>query len=137
MQQKIRAGIIGATGRVGQRFLTLLAEHPYFEVTALMGSGRSAGKRYADAVQGRWKIDVPMPVKFADMVVRDAADVGDNAKLVEVDVQKTPVNECVIEDKTTSSEQSAEKEHHEPAIQKPEGDDNAKDGALHETNTTG
>lgn len=61
----------------------------------------------------------------------------DNAKLVEVDVQKTPVNECVIEDKTTSSEQSAEKEHHEPAIQKPEGDDNAKDGALHETNTTG
>ena len=84
MQQKIRAGIIGATGMVGQRFLTLLAEHPYFEVTALMGSGRSAGKPYAEAVQGRWKIDVPMPEKFADMVVRDAADVAGNAKLVDM-----------------------------------------------------
>ena len=59
MQQKLRAGVIGATGMVGQRFLTLLANHPYFEVTALMGSSWSAGKPYAQAVEGRWKLMCP------------------------------------------------------------------------------
>ena len=84
MQQKLRAGVIGATGMVGQRFLTLLANHPYFEVTALMGSSRSAGKPYAQAVEGRWKLDVPMPEQYRDMMVLDASDVDNNAKLVDM-----------------------------------------------------
>ena len=75
MAQRIRAGIIGATGMVGQRFLTLLENHPYFEVTALAASGRSAGKRYADLMEGRWKLSCPIPAYARDMVVMDAADV--------------------------------------------------------------
>ena len=73
-------GVIGATGMVGQRFLTLLAEHPYFEVTALAASARSAGKTYREAIGERWKLDIPMPEKFADMVVIDAADVEEMKK---------------------------------------------------------
>ena len=54
MNEKLRVGIIGATGMVGQRFITLLADHPWFEITALAASGRSAGHKYEDAVKGRW-----------------------------------------------------------------------------------
>ncbi len=74
-------GVIGATGMVGQRFLTLLAEHPYFEVTALAASARSAGKTYREAVGERWKLDIPMPEKFADMKVIDAANIDEMKKL--------------------------------------------------------
>jgi aspartate-semialdehyde dehydrogenase len=51
--EKLRVGIIGATGMVGQRFITLLENHPYFEITALMASKRSAGKTYREALEGR------------------------------------------------------------------------------------
>ena len=77
-------GVIGATGMVGQRFLTLLAEHPYFEVTALAASTRSAGKTYKEAVGNRWKLDIPMPEKFADMKVIDAANIDEMKKLCNV-----------------------------------------------------
>jgi aspartate-semialdehyde dehydrogenase len=73
--QKKRVGIVGATGMVGQRFLTLLDGHPYFEVVALAASARSAGKTYREAVGSRWKLKTPMPEQFADMVVIDAADI--------------------------------------------------------------
>jgi len=73
---KRNVGVIGATGMVGQRFLTLLHDHPYFQVTALAASGRSAGKSYREAVGDRWKLAVPMPEEFADMTVIDAADVA-------------------------------------------------------------
>ena len=73
--EKCRVGVIGATGMVGQRFLTLLAEHPYFEVVALAASARSAGKTYREAIGTRWKLDIPMPEKFADMTVIDANDI--------------------------------------------------------------
>ena len=53
--EKLKVGIIGATGMVGQRFMLLLAEHPYFEITALVAGPRSAGKTYKEAVAGRWK----------------------------------------------------------------------------------
>ena len=59
---------------VGQRFLTLLENHPYFEVAALAASPRSAGKPYAEAVEGRWKMQVPIPEKFKNMVLHDAND---------------------------------------------------------------
>ena len=71
--EKKRCCVIGATGMVGQRLLTLLDNHPYFEVTALAASARSAGKTYAEALNGRWKLKTPMPAQYADMIVYDAA----------------------------------------------------------------
>ena len=70
--QKMKVGVVGATGMVGQRFLTLLHNHPYFEVAALAASPRSAGKTYAEAVGNRWKMATPMPEEFKDMIVVDA-----------------------------------------------------------------
>ena len=73
--KEFRVGIIGATGMVGQRFALLLAEHPWFKVTALAASSRSAGKTYREAVGARWAFkDQPMPEKFADMVIFDAGE---------------------------------------------------------------
>lgn len=69
-----KAGIIGATGMVGQRFATLLENHPWFEVTALAASPRSAGKTYEEAVGGRWAMSTPMPEKMKDMIILNAAD---------------------------------------------------------------
>ena len=67
--EKMKVGVVGATGMVGQRFLTLLDNHPYFEVVALAASARSAGKIYREAVGERWKMKTEMPAKYADMVV--------------------------------------------------------------------
>ena len=72
---KIRIGILGATGTVGQKLLLLLREHPWFEVTALAASERSAGKRYGEAV--RWLEPEPMPARAASMVVQAAAPLLD------------------------------------------------------------
>ena len=74
MSNKLSCCVVGATGMVGQRFLTLLENHPYFEVTCLAASARSAGKTYREAVGGRWKMTTPMPEKFASMPVVDASD---------------------------------------------------------------
>lgn len=70
--KKFNVGVIGATGMVGQRFLLLLENHPWFNVTALAASSSSAGKKYKDALR-RWHMSAPMPEKYADMVVLDAA----------------------------------------------------------------
>ena len=76
--------IIGATGMVGQRFSLLLANHPWFHVTALAASPASAGKAYRDAVAGRWAMASPIPEKLADMVVLDAEkDIDKIASLVD------------------------------------------------------
>lgn len=75
--EKMKVGVVGATGMVGQRFLTLLENHPYFEVAALAASSRSAGKSYKEAVGDRWKMSVPMPEKFADMIVIDAQNIDE------------------------------------------------------------
>lgn len=72
MMKQYRVGVIGATGMVGQRFLTILANHPWFTVTALAASGRSAGKTYAEAVGSRWAMQDAMPEKYKDMIVLDA-----------------------------------------------------------------
>ena len=72
MNEKLKVGIIGAPGMVGQRFLALLEDHPYFEVVLLAASARSAGKTYAEALGGRWKLADPMPACYADMHVYDA-----------------------------------------------------------------
>ena len=83
--RKYRAAIIGATGMVGQRFSLLLADHPWFEVTALAASPASAGKKYRNAVAGRWAMTSPIPEKFADMVLFDAeADLDKIAGMVDL-----------------------------------------------------
>lgn len=72
--KQYRAGIIGATGMVGQRFATLLENHPWFEVTAIAASPRSAGKTYEEAVGNRWAMDNPMPEKMKNMIVFNAVE---------------------------------------------------------------
>lgn len=83
--KKYKVGVIGATGMVGQRFLRILENHPWFEVTVLAASPRSAGKTYAEALGGRWAFeDAPMPEKYAEMTVLDAeADVQKIAELAD------------------------------------------------------
>ena len=80
--KKYKVAVIGATGMVGQRFLSLLENHPLFEVNCLAASERSAGKKYSDAVKG-WLLPAPMPKKFADMKVLNAADVEKIANSVD------------------------------------------------------
>ena len=80
MKEKLKAGIIGATGMVGQRFITLLENHPYFTVSALAASSRSAGKKYSEAVGDRWKMSSPIPAHIADTVITDAADIDSMAE---------------------------------------------------------
>ena len=75
MSQKLKAGILGGTGMVGQRFIALLENHPWFEVTTVAASPRSAGKRYEDAIGGRWKMDTPMPEAVKDIVVMNVNEV--------------------------------------------------------------
>ncbi len=70
--KQYNVAVIGATGMVGQRFCLLLENHPWFHVKALAASPSSAGKKYRDAVAGRWAMTSPIPEKFADMVVLDA-----------------------------------------------------------------
>ncbi len=70
--KQYNVGIIGATGMVGQRFITLLSDHPWFNIKMLAASGRSAGQKYADAVNGRWAMSTDMPQSVAEMMVYDA-----------------------------------------------------------------
>jgi aspartate-semialdehyde dehydrogenase len=81
--KSFKVGVLGATGMVGQRFITLLDGHPWFKVTLLAASSRSAGQRYADAVAGRWALKQPIPTAAADLVVRDASDVASVADQVD------------------------------------------------------
>ena len=76
MSEKLKVGILGATGMVGQRFVTLLENHPWFEVVKLAASAHSAGKTYEEAVGPRWKMETPMPEYVKGMTVHDVADVA-------------------------------------------------------------
>lgn len=71
MSEKIKVGILGATGMVGQRFVTLLENHPWFELVTLAASAHSAGKTYEEAIGGRWKMETPMPEFVKNMVVKN------------------------------------------------------------------
>ncbi len=83
MEQKLRVGILGATAMVGQRFSSLLENHPWFEVVTLAASPRSAGKTYEEAVGGRWKMDTPMPEAVKKLVVMNVNDVEHVASTVD------------------------------------------------------
>ena len=81
--KKYKVGIIGATGMVGQRFTLLLENHPWFEVTVLAASKRSAGKTYGETVEGRWHMTAPLPEKYKDMVIVDAENLEEVASQVD------------------------------------------------------
>ena len=83
MSEKLKVGILGATGMVGQRFIALLENHPWFEVTCVAASPRSAGKRYEDAVGENWKMDTPMPQAVKDIVVMNVNEVEEVASQVD------------------------------------------------------
>ncbi len=80
---KFKVGIVGATGMVGQRFVSLLADHPWFDIALLSASERSAGKTYGEAVEGRWAMTTPLPDSIAKMTVYDASDIKKAAETVD------------------------------------------------------
>lgn len=80
---RLRVGILGATGFVGQRFITLLENHPFFKVTVLAASGRSAGKTYEEAVRDRWKLTIPMPDSVKKIRVNDVQSIQHISKEVD------------------------------------------------------
>ena len=83
MEKKLRVGILGATGMVGQRFISLLENHPWFEVVTVAASPRSAGKTYEEAVGGRWKMDTPMPEGVKNLIVKNVNEVEEVASTVD------------------------------------------------------
>ena len=82
-KRKLKVGILGATGMVGQRFITLLDNHPWFEVVTVAASPRSAGKTYEEAVGGRWKMDTPMPEAVKKLIVLNVNEVEKVASTVD------------------------------------------------------
>ena len=75
MSEKLKVAVLGATGMVGQRFISILADHPWFEVKTVAASPRSAGKTYEESVGDRWKMDGPMPEAVKNLVIQDVTDV--------------------------------------------------------------
>ena len=107
MEKKLRVGVLGATGMVGQRFITLLANHPWYEIAALAASPRSAGKTYEEAVGGRWKMQTPMPECVKKMVVMNVNEIEKVASEVDfvfsaVDMTKEEIR--AIEDAYAKTE---------------------------------
>jgi len=96
MSNKLKVGIVGGTGMVGQRFVALLENHPWFEVTSIAASANSAGKTYEEAVSGRWKLSTPMPDSIKNVMVKDASKVYEVASDVDfvfcaVDMKKDEI----------------------------------------------
>lgn len=107
MEQKLRVGILGATGMVGQRFISLLENHPWFEVVAVAASPRSAGKSYEEAVGGRWKMTTPMPEtvkKLTVLNVNEVEKVADGVDFVFSAVDMTKDEIRAIEEEYAKTE---------------------------------
>ena len=106
--KNFNVGIIGATGMVGQRFITLLSDHPWFTIKLLAASPRSKGKTYSEAVDGRWKMKTDIPKDIAEMVLYDAtADIDEIASQVDfvfcaVDMKKDEIK--ALEEKYAKAE---------------------------------
>ena len=83
MSEKLKVGILGGTGMVGQRFISLLEDHPWFEVVTIAASERSCGLRYEDAVKGRWKMDKDIPEAVKDIKIMNVKDVKAVAETVD------------------------------------------------------
>jgi aspartate-semialdehyde dehydrogenase len=102
MSQKVSVGVIGATGMVGQNYIRLLSQNPWFEVAHVAASPRSAGKRYKEAVAGRWHMATDIPRAAADLIVEDASDVGraaDRCSVIfsAVDMEKSAVRKLEMD----------------------------------------
>ena len=107
MEKKLRVGILGATGMVGQRFITLLENHPWFEVVCVAASPRSEGKTYEEAVDGRWKMTEPLSDRIKKMVVKNVNNIEEISKEVDfvfsaVDMTKDEIK--VIEEAYAKAE---------------------------------
>ena len=107
MDKKLRVGILGATGMVGQRFIALLENHPWYEVVTVAASPRSAGKTYEEAVGGRWKMTTPMPEGVKNLIVANVNEVEKVAASVDfvfsaVDMSKEEIR--AIEDAYAKTE---------------------------------
>lgn len=107
MNEKLKVGILGGTGMVGQRFISLLENHPWFEVTTIAASPRSAGKTYEEAVGGRWKMDTPMPQAVKNIIVKNVNEVEEVSKEMDfvfsaVDMTKDEIKK--IEEEYAKSE---------------------------------
>ncbi len=107
MEKKLRVGILGATGMVGQRFIALLENHPWYEVVTVAASPRSAGKTYEEAVGGRWKMSTPMPEGVKNLIVANVNEVEKVAASVDfvfsaVDMTKEEIK--AIEDEYAKTE---------------------------------
>ncbi len=107
MDKKLKVGILGATGMVGQRFIALLEDHPWFEVVTVAASPRSAGKTYEEAVGDRWKMTTPMPEAVKNLVVANVNEVEKVAASVDfvfsaVDMTKEEIR--AIEDAYAKTE---------------------------------
>ena len=105
MSEKLKVGILGGTGMVGQRFIALLENHPWFEVTTIAASPRSAGKTYEEAVGDRWKMTTPMPEAVKNIVVMNVNEVEKVASEVDfvfsaVDMTKDEIKK--IEEQSSS-----------------------------------
>ncbi|OHD72015.1 MAG: aspartate-semialdehyde dehydrogenase [Spirochaetes bacterium RBG_13_68_11] len=107
MADRLKVGIVGATGMVGQRFVSLLADHPWFQVTTVAASERSTGKSYAEAVGARWAMPTPVPPAIAKLTVKNAAKVDEIAGSVDfvfcaVDMPKDEIR--ALEDRYAKAE---------------------------------
>jgi len=96
LQEKFKVGIIGGTGYVGQRFITILENHPWFEIKAIAASPKSAGKTFEKAVDGRWKIDMPIPENVKQLIVWSTDDIEEMCKHIDfvfcaVDMKKDEI----------------------------------------------
>lgn len=83
MDKKLRVGILGGTGFVGQRLITLLDNHPYFEIKVIAASGRSEGKSYYEAIKDKWKLNLPIPNSVKDIVIKNINKVEEISKEVD------------------------------------------------------
>ncbi|MBW4844387.1 MAG: aspartate-semialdehyde dehydrogenase [Lachnospiraceae bacterium] len=83
MEKRLRVGVLGATGMVGQRFISLLENHPWYEVVTVAASPRSAGRTYEEAVGGRWKMTTPMPEAVKNLTVMNVNEVESVAASVD------------------------------------------------------
>jgi aspartate-semialdehyde dehydrogenase len=107
MNEKLQVAILGGTGMVGQRFIALLNNHPWFNVKTIAASPRSAGRTYEEALNGRWKLEVPMPESVKNIVVKDVSNVEEVASDVDfcfsaVDMSKDEIR--AIEEKYAKTE---------------------------------
>ncbi len=106
--KQYKVGIVGATGMVGQRFATLLENHPWFDVTVLAASARSAGKTYKEACGDAWKIATPMPKAMEDMVIldsdKDIEKIGELVDFVFCAVNLNKADTKILEEKYAKAE---------------------------------